>query len=122
MTVTEETKEVTVDALLKSAQDRFSAIRNNLNISSESMKAKVNSKQTKREIGIGDRVYVKINVRNQLNYKLGPKFEGPFEVIGSLVGNKFTVRNLDSGEEKIVHISQLKVVDVKKKKKVRFLL
>ena len=117
-----QTKEVTVDALLKSAQDRFSAIRNNLNISSESMKAKVNSKQTKREIGIGDRVYVKINVRNQLNYKLGPKFEGPFEVIGSLVGNKFTVRNLDSGEEKIVHISQLKVVDVKKKKKVRFLL
>ena len=115
-------KESTVQQLVKSAQDRFLALRSNLQKSSENMEKKVNSKQSRKQVGVGDRVYVKVNVRNQLNYKLGPKFEGPFEVIDRLVGNKYTVKDLDSGEEKVVHISQLKVVAVKKKKKVRFLL
>ena len=112
--------ENTVDTLIRTAQDRFLALRNNLGESAENMKRKVNSRQSKRNIEIGDWVYVKLKVRNQLNYKLGPKFEGPFEVIESLVGNKYRVRNLEDKVEQIVHISQLKVVRMKKK--VRFLL
>ena len=112
--------EDTVDTLVRTARDRFLALRNNLGESAENMKRKVNSRQSKRNIEIGDWVYVKLKVRNQLNYKLGPKFEGPFEVIESLVGNKYRVRNLEDKVEQIVHISQLKVVRMKKK--VRFLL
>ena len=113
-------REDTVDTLVRTARDRFLALRNNLGESAENMKRKVNSRQSKRNIEIGDWVYVKLKVRNQLNYKLGPKFEGPFEVIESLVGNKYRVRNLEDKVEQIVHISQLKVVRMKKK--VRFLL
>ena len=113
--------EETVDTLVRSAQERFLTLRNNLGESTNTMEKKVNDRQPKREIVMGDRVYVKLNVRNQLNYKLGPKFEGPFEVISDcLVGNKYKVRNLDDGIEKVVHVSQLKVVRLKKK--VRFLL
>ena len=115
-------KDDTVDTLVKSAQDRFLALRNNLGESTDNMKKKVNDKQTKREIVVGDRVYVKINVRNQLNYKLGPKFQGPFQVIEGLIGNKYKVKCLESEIEKVVHLSQLKLVFPRRKKQVRFSL
>ena len=111
-----------MDTLVKSAQDRFLALRNNLGESTDNMKKKVNDKQTKREIVVGDRVYVKINVRNQLNYKLGPKFQGPFQVIEGLIGNKYKVKCLESEIEKVVHLSQLKLVFPRRKKQVRFSL
>ena len=88
------------------------------------MKSKVNLKSVNREIFMGDRVYVKVRVRNELNYKLGPKFDGPYEVTENLVGNKYKVRSLETHTERVVHISQLKLVSSqeKKKKKVRFML
>lgn len=114
-------REDTVGSLVRSAQDRFVTLRSNLGQAAETMTKKVNDKQSKRIIQVGDKVFVKINVRNQLNYKLGPKFEGPFEVMESLIGNKFRVKNMENDADKVVHISQLKLV-LEKKKKVRFLL
>ena len=114
--------EVTVDTLMRTAHDRFSTLRSNLGDSTEKMKEKVNSQQSRREIDVGDKVYMKLRVRNQLNYRLGPKFEGPFEVTERLVGNKFKLRGLDDDEIRVVHVSQLKLINDKKTKRVRFLL
>ena len=112
-----------VETLVRSAQNRFAVLRENLGGSTEAMKKRVNEGQKKGELFFGDRVYVKINVRNQLNYKLGPKFEGPFEVIEHLVGNRYRVKKLDGVVEKVVHVSQIKVVGSDKpQKKVRFML
>ena len=108
---------------MRSAQSRFNTLQLNLGEATEAMKRKVNDKQKRGEIEVGDRVFVKINVRNQLNYKLGPKFEGPYEVLEGLVGNRYRVRKVNEDLVKVVHISQLKVVGGKKqKKRVRFLL
>ena len=112
-----------VDTLLRSAQNRFAVLRENLGGATEAMKKRVNVGRNKGELFFGDKVYVKINVRNQLNYKLGPKFEGPFEVIDHLVGNRYRVKRVDTEVEKVVHVSQLKVVGGSdKQKRVRFLL
>lgn len=39
------------------------------------------TKSDSARVAVGDEVFLKINVRNELNYRLGPKFEGPFRVI-----------------------------------------
>ena len=114
--------EVSVDTLMRTVHERFSTLRSNLGDSTEKMKEKVNSQQSTREIDVGDKVYMKLRVRNQLNYRLGPKFEGPFEVTERLVGNKFKLRGLDDDEIRVVHVSQLKLINDKKTKRVRFLL
>ena len=112
-----------VESLVRGAQSRFLTLQNNLGFSTEAMKKKVNEKQKGGEVVVGDRVFVKINVRNQLNYKLGPKFEGPFVITECLIGNRYRVKKEGDLLEKVVHISQLKLVrGNKQNKKVRFLL
>ena len=115
-------KDPTADILVRSAHDRFQTLRNRLGISNKNMERRINTRGTDKSISLGDKCYVKLSVRNELNYKLGPRFEGPFEIIEQLVGNKYRVRSVGDNKEKIVHISQIKMSTVKQKKKVRFLV
>ena len=84
------------------------------------MAKRVNEKKSVKEIGLGDKVFVKVNVRNELNYKLGPKFEGPYKVIECMEANKYRVQKENSTVEKVVHLSNMKLVKKKVIKKVRF--
>ena len=118
----EKLKDTTADTLVRSAHDRFHSLKNKLQVSTHNMERKVNVRGTDRSVKLGDKCYIKINVRNQLNYKLGPKFDGPFEVVEKLVGNKYRVKSLENNVEKVVHISQIKVTTINQKKKVRFLV
>lgn len=60
-------------------------------------------------MAVGDRVYVKINVRNQLNYKLGPKFEVPFSVVKAKKGNRFVVLDENTGVSRLTYSIYLKL-------------
>ena len=122
----------TLSVLLSTAKERFEKLRSNLRASSEAMVDKVNSSLSDKKLSVGDIVYVKVNVRNQLNYKLSPKFEGPFEVVKELVGNNYKVWSREHDFYKSAHISQLKIIKtgssegealvLRKPQKVRFAL
>ena len=112
-----------VKTLVLSAQNRFATLRRNLEGSAQAMEKRVNQRHKPVRVGLGDKVFVKVNVRNQLNYKLGPRYEGTYEVVEVLVGNRYRVRLVNGGSERVVHVSQLKMVGPKGvEKKVRFLV
>ena len=57
----------------------------------------------------GDIVYVQVYVRKGLNWKLLPKFEGPFIVIEVLVGNRLRIRNQsDPTDVRTVSVSHVR--------------
>ena len=84
------------------------------------MAKRVNEKKNGKKIGLCDKVFVKVNVRNELNYKLGPKFEGPYKVIECMDANKYRVRGENSTVGRVVHLSNIKLVKKKEKMGVRF--
>ena len=112
-----------IGTVVQNAKNRFLTLRNNLQEASEKMTQKVNLKQGKSKVSVGDKVFVKVNVRNELNYKMGVKFEGPYIVKEKLIANKFRVVRESDQVEKVVHCSHLKLVGNTKKKvkkRVRF--
>lgn len=102
--------DVTVTSLINTARERFARISKELELSSRAMVEKSNAKSRGVAFSMGDRVFVKVNVRNDLNYKLSPKFHGPFEIVEIKRGNRFVVKDVNTGVTKLTHISKLKKV------------
>ena len=57
--------------------ERFQKIKEKLVEEEMTNKKRQQGKKKQANITVGDIVYVKVYARNDLNYKLGPKFEGP---------------------------------------------
>ena len=79
--------------------------RNNVLMKSKSEKAARN----KKVYSLGDQVFVKANVRKGLNYKLTPKFLGPYIITKVFNATKFEVTHEeDPSDIKVVHLQQLR--------------
>ena len=72
------------------------------------------------KINIGATVYVKIYTRKDLNYKLGPKFDGPYVVREKINDNKYKLERIDSKKVISVHKNNIKGGDVEGGKRVSF--
>ena len=72
-------------------------------------------------LDIGDKVFLKNQIRKGLNYKLAPIFDGPFTVIERIHSKKYKLKD-GNGEEVTAHINNLKLYKVnnRSKKKVKF--
>ena len=65
--------------------------------------------KTNKPYAVGDKVYVKVNVRKGLNYKLKPLFDGPFQIEELLIANRAIVRNLSNPNDlRTIHLSQIR--------------
>ena len=114
-----------VTSLMKNAHLRFECLQQKLIESDIIQKKHKNTKAKENIVNVGDTVYMKKNVRNELNYKLGRKFQGPYKVLEKIGINKFKLQSCSNEEvTKPVHVSQIKVTipvqQEKRVKKVRF--
>ena len=96
---------------LRNAQMRFEVLRQRLVEANIVMKRSQHEKGKDALIAVGDWVYNKINVRNELNYKLGRKFGGPHEVVEVINPNKFLLES-NEGKRFTVHRNQVKQMEV----------
>ena len=67
----------------------------------------------KKGVQKGTQVYVLKHVAEGPNFKVSPKFEGPYRVIEILKGNKFKIVDEKDTRERIVHYNHLKIVNMK---------
>ena len=56
----------------------------------------------------GDYIYLRKNVLGT-GYKVEPHFEGPFKIIENIKGNKFQVKNVNTGHEQMAHADKMKL-------------
>ena len=80
-------------------------------------------KEKQSNITVGDTVYVKVYARNDLNYKLDPRFDGPYEVIQKRNENKYLVKRNRDDKEFLVHRNNMKLTKsfkTAKGRRVRF--
>ena len=73
------------------------------------MQKKQHQRSKTENFAPGDLVYKKIDVMSGQNYKLGPKFTGPYQVEKSLGLNKYEIRDVETEEKKITHADKLKM-------------
>ncbi|XP_064098151.1 uncharacterized protein LOC135209386 [Macrobrachium nipponense] len=98
-------REDTIEALISTVKERHTCLNRNLMATTREMVERSNSRTSDVKIKVGEKVFLKINVRNELNYKLGPKFEGPFRVVEEKTGNGFIVLDEKTGRSKLTHIN-----------------
>ena len=66
----------------------------------------------KKSVKIGSRVFILKQVPQGPNFKVSPKFEGPYRVIEIMKGNKFKLVHEKDSSERIAHYNHLKVVNM----------
>ena len=93
------------------AKFRGAELKDNLHKSNSTMQDKQHKRSKGANIAIGDIVYIKVYNRNELNWKLGPKFHGPYKVIEMAHAGKAKLQNLnDNTEVKEASLNNLTVV------------
>ena len=83
------------------------AVRRRLTISQDNMLNRQHRKAQPVTIREGDLVFILDPDRSS---KLSPRYSGPCRVLSRGHGNKFTIRFLDSGAERVAHVDNLKRV------------
>ena len=112
-----------VDIFIGDADIRFQKIKEKLVEAEIISKKRHLGKEKQSNITVGDTVYVKVYARNDLNYKLGPKFDGAYEVIQKRNDNKYLVKRNRDDKEFLVHRNNMKLTKsfkTAKGKRVRF--
>ena len=71
---------------------------------------KANKKKKATKVREGFRVYIRARTPPKKSPKLYPKWEGPYRVLKDHGRNRFLVKNLISGQEKVVHADHVKIV------------
>ncbi len=83
------------------------AVHRRLTISQDAMLNRQHKKAQPVTIREGDLVFILDPERSS---KLSPRYSGPCRVVSRGHGNKFTIRFLDSGAERVAHVDNLKRV------------
>ena len=83
-------------------------LRTKLEESNLIMKTKQHKKAKEREFQVDDLVYVQRYVLGGANYKLCPKFEGPYKITQKLSKRKYMVKHFVNGKEKKCHVDRRK--------------
>ena len=98
-----------LDSVFNNAVDRFQNLKRLLEDSNVTQK-KYHDKNIKdTSFQVGDKVFVKRNVRRELNYKLGKKFDGPFSVLECLRADRYRVSRVGNDSDvRTVPVSHLK--------------
>ncbi len=91
---------------LKVFADVHTQVRNRLLQTSAARSSKQHKRAAPVNFKVGDSVMVQTPERHS---KLEPKFEGPFQIIRDLGGNKFQIGDRDKGVESVVHSDRLKL-------------
>ena len=98
-------------SVMRNAQFRFSKLRERLQAANVIMKCKHDKRAQERTSQVGDKVFLKVLVRNERNYKLGKKFAGPFIVAERKGAKKFIVHKQDDNSDvREVHLDHIKVI------------
>ena len=92
---------------LRNFQEIYRAVKANLAASKEDMVKEYNKRAKDAKMAPGDIVFLKVNERED---KLSPKFEGPYRIV-SRNRNTLVVVSLFKGEERRVHVENVKRVD-----------
>ena len=110
-----------VDVHISNAENRFKMLKNKLIESEIILRKRYENRGKVVNLDIGDKVFLKNQIRKGLNYKLAPIFDGPFTVIERIHSKKYKLKD-GNGEEVTAHINNLKLYKVnnRSKKKVKF--
>ena len=61
-------------------------------------------------VKLGQKIYVVKSFKDGPLFKASSKFEGPYRVIVSLKFNKYTVRHIHTGKDRVVHWNNMKLI------------
>ncbi len=86
--------------------DVHTQVRNRLLQTSAARSSKQHKRAAPINFKVGDSVMVQTPERHS---KLEPKFEGPYQIIWDLGGNKFQIFDSDRGVESVIHSDRLKL-------------
>ena len=112
-----------MQVVINNAKHRFDILRRKLEESNIELKKKQHLRAKTIDIKVGDLVYIKINVKKEINHKLGKKFSGPYRVIEKINNNKYKLQSsINESDIKHVHVSNIKPQSSasKERKKVHF--
>ena len=99
-----------VQVRFRQSQAIFNRVRRHLECSTEKMLEQQHKRARNLNIDVGSLVYVLVHDIQTSFKKLSEKFEGPYRVIAPETGNKWRIKSLTSGSEKVVHVDHLKTV------------
>ena len=99
-----------VQVRFRQSQSIFRKVKRQLEESTEKMIAQQHKRAGNLKIEVGSLVYVQVHENQSLFKKLAEKFEGPYRVISPESGNKWRLKSLITGKEKVAHIDHLKTV------------
>ena len=90
--------------------DIVKKVRETLSKSTLSRKSRYDQDTAVPSVTLGQKVYVIKQIKEGPLYKVSPKFEGPFRVVELLKLNKFRLRHISEGYEKVSHWNHLKLI------------
>ena len=94
----------------KRSYDIVRKVREILSKATLSRKSRYDQNTVKPTIQLGQKVYVVKQVKEGPLFKVSPKFDGPFRVVELLKPNKYRLRHIFDGSEKVSHWNHLKLI------------
>ena len=95
---------------INNSKTMFQKLRQNLEKAQILMKKNHDKNETDTEVKKGDIVYIYEDVRVGENYKMKPKFKGPYAVLEEKFGNKYLVESIDDPKQtRITHKDKIKL-------------
>ena len=94
----------------KRSYDIVRKVRDILGRTTQSRKVRFDQNATQPVVQLGQKVFVSKHVKEGPLFKVSPKFEGPYRIIEILKFNKYRLRNVGDGTERIAHWNHLKLI------------
>ena len=94
----------------KRSYDIIKSVRETLSKATLSRKNKYDKDTVVPSVKLGQKVFVVKHVKQGPLFKVSPKFEGPYRVVQEIKYNKFQLRHVTSGGERVVHWNHLKLI------------
>ena len=85
-------------------------VRELLSKSTQSRKFRYDKGTVEPSARLGQKVFVRKHVKDGPLFKVSPKYDGPYRIVELLKFNKYRLRNVESGDERITHWNHLKLL------------